>query len=61
MKNYIYHIILFFVASFAIMIPLAESASSDLPFTLGIRDSIMIAHSFHNNPAFGPAGKMVRE
>ncbi|KAL7537762.1 hypothetical protein ACHAXR_008041 [Thalassiosira sp. AJA248-18] len=27
-----------------------------LPYTLAIRDSIMIAHSFHNNPSFGPAG-----
>jgi 6-pyruvoyltetrahydropterin/6-carboxytetrahydropterin synthase len=27
-----------------------------LPHTLAIRDSIMIAHSFHNNPSFGPAG-----
>lgn len=36
------------------------SHASNLPFTLGIRDSIMIAHSFHENPAFGPAGKMVR-
>jgi 6-pyruvoyl-tetrahydropterin synthase len=29
-----------------------------LPYTLGIRDSIMIAHSFHDHPSFGPAGKM---
>ena len=27
-----------------------------LPHTLAIRDSIMIAHSFHDNPSFGPAG-----
>ena len=27
-------------------------------FRLGIRDSFMIAHSFHQNPAFGPAGGM---
>jgi len=25
-------------------------------FTLGIRDSFMIAHSFHDHPSFGPAG-----
>jgi 6-pyruvoyltetrahydropterin/6-carboxytetrahydropterin synthase len=25
-------------------------------FHLGIRDSFMIAHSFHGHPAFGPAG-----
>jgi 6-pyruvoyltetrahydropterin/6-carboxytetrahydropterin synthase len=28
----------------------------NLPFKLGIRDSFMIAHSFHGHPAFGPAG-----
>ena len=27
-----------------------------MPYSLGVRDSIMIAHSFHNHPAFGPAG-----
>ena len=27
-----------------------------LPYTLAIRDSIMIAHSIHNHPSFGPAG-----
>lgn len=27
-----------------------------LPYTLAIRDSIMIAHSFHDHPSFGPAG-----
>lgn len=27
-------------------------------FRLGIRDSLMIAHSFHRHPAFGPAGGM---
>ena len=29
-------------------------------YTLGVKDSFMIAHSFHNHPAFGPAGGMVR-
>ena len=29
-----------------------------LPFTLAIKDSIMIAHSFHGHPSFGPAGGM---
>ncbi len=33
-------------------------AAQNYPFTLGIRDSIMIAHSFHNHPSFGPAGGM---
>jgi 6-pyruvoyl tetrahydropterin synthase len=33
-------------------------ASSEFPFSLGVRDSLMIAHSFHNNPRFGPAGSM---
>ncbi len=27
-----------------------------LPYKLAIRDSIMIAHSFHDHPSFGPAG-----
>jgi 6-pyruvoyltetrahydropterin/6-carboxytetrahydropterin synthase len=27
-----------------------------LPHTLTIRDSLMIAHSFHSHPSFGPAG-----
>eukprot|EP00977_Amphora_coffeiformis_P027442 scaffold34612_cov165-Amphora_coffeaeformis.AAC.8 len=27
-------------------------------FTLGIRDSFMIAHSFHQHPSFGPAGDL---
>lgn len=34
------------------------TSSVNLPYTLGIRDSIMIAHSFHDHPAFGPAGKL---
>ncbi|KAL3780062.1 hypothetical protein HJC23_007311 [Cyclotella cryptica] len=29
-----------------------------LPHTLSIRDSLMIAHSFHSHPSFGPAGGM---
>jgi 6-pyruvoyl-tetrahydropterin synthase len=28
----------------------------EMAFRLGIRDSFMIAHSFHGNPKFGPAG-----
>eukprot|EP00537_Pseudo-nitzschia_pungens_P011602 CAMPEP_0172383526 /NCGR_PEP_ID=MMETSP1061-20121228/1393_1 /TAXON_ID=37318 /ORGANISM="Pseudo-nitzschia pungens, Strain cf. pungens" /LENGTH=182 /DNA_ID=CAMNT_0013111805 /DNA_START=38 /DNA_END=586 /DNA_ORIENTATION=- len=31
---------------------------SDLPYSLGVRDSLMIAHSFHGHPSFGPAGGM---
>ena len=38
----------------------AAMAKSHLPYSLGVRDSLMIAHSFHNNPQFGPAGGMVR-
>ena len=34
------------------------TAAERLPFTLGVRDSLMIAHSFHGHPAFGPAGGM---
>jgi len=33
-----------------------NAAHNNLPFALGVRDSFMIAHSFHNNPKFGPAG-----
>jgi 6-pyruvoyltetrahydropterin/6-carboxytetrahydropterin synthase len=29
---------------------------ADRAFKLGIRDSFMIAHSFHQHPSFGPAG-----
>jgi 6-pyruvoyltetrahydropterin/6-carboxytetrahydropterin synthase len=29
---------------------------TDRAFHLGIRDSFMIAHSFHEHPSFGPAG-----
>lgn len=36
----------------------SPSSGTHLPYTLGIRDSIMIAHSFHDHPAFGPAGKL---
>jgi 6-pyruvoyl-tetrahydropterin synthase len=31
---------------------------SRLPYSLGVRDSLMIAHSFHEHPSFGPAGGM---
>mmetsp|Transcript_14537 Transcript_14537/g.24104 ORF Transcript_14537/g.24104 Transcript_14537/m.24104 type:complete len:168 (-) Transcript_14537:41-544(-) len=33
-------------------------ACSFARYTLGVRDSLMIGHSFHNHPAFGPAGGM---
>ena len=36
----------------------AAAAHSGLPFVLGVRDSFMIAHSFHDHPKFGPAGKL---
>lgn len=29
-----------------------------MPYSLGVRDSVMIAHSFHNHPSFGIAGGM---
>lgn len=32
------------------------AAAGGKAFTLGIRDSFMIAHSFHQHPSFGPAG-----
>lgn len=34
------------------------ATAARLPFSLGVRDSLMIAHSFHGHPAFGPAGGM---
>mmetsp|Transcript_19156 Transcript_19156/g.41614 ORF Transcript_19156/g.41614 Transcript_19156/m.41614 type:complete len:179 (+) Transcript_19156:183-719(+) len=34
------------------------SSVNDFPFSLGVRDSLMIAHSFHDHPSFGPAGGM---
>lgn len=30
----------------------------EYPYSLGVRDSLMIAHSFHKHPSFGPAGGM---
>ena len=46
----------------SLAIALAFFASSvsgnDMPFSLGVRDSLMIAHSFHQHPSFGPAGGM---
>ena len=41
--------------SFLVFLPSAWAR-----YTLGVRDSIMIAHSFHGNPSFGPASGMVR-
>lgn len=46
------------IALFAISLIDFADATSRLPFTLGVRDSLMIAHSFHGNPAFGPAKNM---
>ena len=33
-----------------------SSSRSPPKFHLGIRDSFMVAHSFHSHPSFGPAG-----
>lgn len=38
----------------------AITAKAALPYSLGVRDSLMIAHSFHGNSNFGPAGGLVR-
>lgn len=46
------------VISFVSQVQVCWSKPNPMPFTLGIRDSIMIAHSFHDHPAFGPAGKL---
>lgn len=35
---------------------LAGTSLAAPSFRLGIRDSVMIAHSFHEHPSFGPAG-----
>ena len=34
----------------------SSSSSPQSTYTLGVRDSIMIGHSFHGHPRFGPAG-----
>jgi len=41
-----------------LMLSMAKVAEAAPAFRLGIRDSFMIAHSFHRHPAFGPAGGM---
>ena len=43
----------------SLIIPTLCINGSNRPFTLGVRDSLMIAHSFHNHPSFGIAGGMV--
>ena len=40
----------------SLFISLPTLVHAGLPFVLGVSDSFMIAHSFHNNPNFGPAG-----
>jgi len=42
----------------SLIIPTLCINGSNRPFTLGVRDSLMIAHSFHNHPSFGIAGGM---
>ena len=52
---------LFFALLLAVSAVLGTTCTATaerLPFTLGVRDSLMIAHSFHGHPAFGPAGGM---
>jgi 6-pyruvoyltetrahydropterin/6-carboxytetrahydropterin synthase len=44
--------------SAVVVLAASVSANGNLPFSLGVRDSLMIAHSFHNHPSFGPAGGM---
>ena len=48
------HSFLFLVGMFLA----STGAERQSGFSLGIRDSLMIAHSFHNHPSFGPAGGM---
>lgn len=47
-----------FLASVVLMGFVSLVHSTDYPFSLGVRDSLMIAHSFHQNPKFGPAGSL---
>ena len=50
-------IIQFIVATFILVAVNGRTVKGTRPaFQLGIRDSLMIAHSFHNHPSFGPAG-----
>lgn len=48
----------FLLLLFALFYYVSAVNAGQLPFTLGIRDSLMIAHSFHGHPSFGPAGGM---
>jgi len=46
------------IRSFLLLLVLTifhKNDANNLPFKLGVRDSFMIAHSFKDNPAFGPA------
>jgi 6-pyruvoyltetrahydropterin/6-carboxytetrahydropterin synthase len=45
----------FFIVALLVV---TQVVNAGLPFKLGVRDSLMIAHSFHNHPSFGPAGGM---
>ena len=57
MKSELVHIIDQFDVLAALPVEIQSSSSRSPPkFHLGIRDSFMIAHSFHNHPSFGPAG-----
>ena len=50
----------FLVAILLLSLPInataLRSSLDDFPFSLGVKDSLMIAHSFHGHPSFGPAG-----
>jgi 6-pyruvoyltetrahydropterin/6-carboxytetrahydropterin synthase len=50
--------LLFSAALLLLACTTTTSNASSSPFSLGVRDSLMIAHSFHNHPSFGPAGGM---
>jgi 6-pyruvoyltetrahydropterin/6-carboxytetrahydropterin synthase len=61
LKNLLYFIILCTISINTSITNVAyattpSSTISSGEYHLGIRDSLMIAHSFHNNPSFGPAG-----
>ena len=57
-------LVVLFPLSFCDAAPFLNLASirggGEYPYTLGVRDSFMIGHSFRGNPDFGPAANMVR-
>lgn len=55
-KTRFFRILSWLSCSFLLLVLLLPTTTAT--YSLGIRDSLMIAHSFHHHPAFGPAGGM---